>query len=64
MEFVGEDFDGVVDEEIGLGERVYDVEDLDEEDYGFVGIGGLFGVLESRVDGLEDKGVEYVIGGG
>lgn len=63
-ELVGEDLDGVADEETGPGERVHDAEDPDEEDHGLVGTGGLLGVPESRADGPEDKGAEHATGGG
>lgn len=62
-EAVGENLNGVADEETGPGERVEDAKDPDEEDHGLVGALGLLLVVESRSESPEDEGAEHAGGG-
>jgi len=60
---VGENLNGVADEETGPGERVEDAKDPDEEDHGLVGAGGLLLVVQSRSEGPEDESAKHAGGG-
>lgn len=60
---VGENLDGVADEETRPGERVHDSEEPDEEDHGLVGTRSALLVPEGRGDGPEDEGTEHATGG-
>lgn len=63
-ELVGEDLDGVANEETGPGHVVHDVEDPDEDDHGVVGSGGVLLLVEGGGEGPEDEGAEHTTGGG
>lgn len=61
-EAVGENLNGVADEETGPGERVEDAKDPDEEDHGLVGAGGLLLVVERRGQSPEDESAKHAGG--
>jgi len=61
---VGQNLDGVTDQETGPGDRVHDSEHPDEEDHGLVGAGGSVLVPETGGEGPEDEGGEHTTGGG
>lgn len=62
-QLVGQDLDGVADEEARPGQRVHDVEDPDEDDHGVAGTLHLVLLVEGRSQGPEDEGDEHATGG-
>ena len=60
---VGEDLDGVADEETGPGERVENAKDPDEEDHGLVGALGALLTVQGGCESPEDEGAEHTTGG-
>lgn len=56
---VGEDLEGVADDEPYPGGGVEDVEEPDEEDHGVVGPRGAALLVEGRGEGPEDEGEEH-----
>lgn len=63
-ELVGQDLDGVADEQAGPGHGVHDVEDPDEGDHGVVGARGAVLLVQGGGERPEDEGDEHAGRGG
>lgn len=62
-ESVGEDLDGVANQQTRPGERVEDAEDPDEENHGLVGALGAVLSVQARSEGPEDEGAKHAASG-
>jgi len=56
---VGQNLDGVADQQTGPGESVHDTEEPDEDDHGNVGTGGALLLVEGAGQGPEDEGHKH-----
>ena len=63
-QLVGQNLDGVADEQTRPGEGVEEREDPDEGDHGVVGAGRALLVVQARGEGPEDESAEHAGGGG
>lgn len=63
-QLVGQDLDGVADEETGPGEGVEEAEEPDEEDHGVVGAWGAVLLVQTGAESPEDEGHEHAAGRG
>lgn len=62
-QLVGQNLNGVADQETGPGQGVHDVEDPDEDNHGVVGTIHVVLLVEGGGEGPEDEGDKHAAGG-